>query len=389
MAMLSPTAVQTGSAAKKDRGTTTVAERQQLARQKAYERKAYTKNIKLQEITVFTQQLSSMLEAGLPLVAALEALMDQVENPIFKIIIRDVRNDISGGTTFSGAVRKFPRAFPNLFISMVEAGEASGALADIMGKVAIYFESSLKLQKKVKSAMTYPVSVITMACGLVSILLIKVIPVFDAMFKDFGAKLPAPTQFLIDLSHFMTSYWWAILGGGYIIYQVYIRFTSTPRGREIKHRVFAKLPIIGNLTRKINVSRFCRTYAILLKSGVPILRSIEICSKASDNIFIENACTEINRTISSGGQLSEVLATQTYFPSTVRHMARAGEQTGNIDGMMNKVADFYDNEIDNIVASLTSLMEPLLICFLGVVIGGIVMAMFMPIFQLSSVAGGN
>jgi type IV pilus assembly protein PilC len=272
---------------------------------------------------------------------------------------------------------------------MVEAGEASGALADIMGKVAVYFESSLKLQKKVKSAMTYPVSVITMACGLVSILLIKVIPVFDAMFKDFGAKLPAPTQFLIDLSHFMQSYWWALIGGGYIIFQVYKRFTSTPRGREIKHRVFAKLPIIGNLTRKINVSRFCRTYAILLKSGVPILRSIEICSRASDNIFIENACTEINRTISSGGQLSEVLATQVYFPSTVRHMARAGEQTGNIDGMMNKVADFYDNEIDNIVASLTSLMEPLLICFLGVVIGGIVMAMFMPIFQLSSVAGNG
>jgi len=149
-----------------------------------------------------------------------------------------------------------------------------------------------------------------------------------------------------------------------------------------------KLPIIGNLTRKINVSRFCRTYAILLKSGVPILRSIEICSKASDNIFIENACVAINRTVSSGGQLSEVIATQPYFPNTVRHMMRAGEQTGNVDGMMNKVADYYDNEIDNLVAALTSLMEPLLICFLGVVVGGIVMAMFMPIFQLSNVAGG-
>ncbi len=367
----------------------TFAERQALAKQKAYERAAHRKQIKLMEITVFTQQLSSMLEAGLPLVSALEALMDQTENPVFKIVIREVRNDISGGTTFSGAVRKFPNAFPNLFISMVEAGEASGALADIMGKVAVYFESSLKLQKKVKSAMTYPVSVITMAVGLVSILLIKVIPVFEDMFGSFGAKLPAPTQFLIDLSHFLASWWWAILLGGYLFMQGFKRVTSTPKGREMKHRAMSKLPIVGNLTRKINVSRFCRTYAILLKSGVPILRAIEICAKASDNIFIENACLAINRTVSSGGQLSEVIATQPYFPNTVRHMMKAGEQTGNVDGMLNKVADYYDNEIDNIVASLTSLMEPLLICFLGVVIGGIVMAMFMPIFQLSNVAGGN
>jgi len=390
MTMITPTAARTsGTGNKVAPKKLTFAERQALAKQKAYEKAAHRKRIKLAEITVFTQQMSSMLEAGLPLVSALEALMDQTENPVFKIIIREVRNDISGGTTFSAAVRKFPNAFPNLFISMVEAGEASGALADIMGKVAIYFESSLKLQKKVKSAMTYPVSVITMACGLVSILLIKVIPVFEDMFNSFNAKLPAPTLFLIAISHFLGHWWWAILGGMYGFYKLYAKVTATPRGREIKHRVFAKLPIIGNLTRKINVSRFCRTYAILLKSGVPILRAIEICSKASDNIFIEQACVQINRTVSSGGQLSEVIGTQPYFPNTVRHMMKAGEQTGNVDGMLNKVSDYYDNEIDNIVASLTSLMEPLLICFLGVVIGGIVMAMFMPIFQLSNVAGNG
>jgi type IV pilus assembly protein PilC len=378
-----------------------MAERNALARQKGYESKAHRKKIKLQEITVFTQQLSSMLEAGLPLVAALEALMDQTENPVFKIIIRDVRNDISGGTTFSQAVRKFPNAFPNLFVSMVEAGEASGALASIMGKVSGYFEESLKLQKKVKSAMTYPTTVICMAVGLVSILLIKVIPVFKDMFSSFGATLPAPTLFLIGISDFLSpdfSGWttWItkisilhLIAGGYVLFLIYKRVTGTPKGRAAKHRVMSKLPIVGNLTRKINVSRFCRTYAILLRSGVPILRSIDICSKASDNIFIENACVSITRTVSSGGQLSEVIATQPYFPSTVRHMIRAGEQTGNVDGMMNKVSDYYDNEINNIVASLTSLMEPLLICFLGVVIGGIVMAMFMPIFQLSSVAGGQ
>jgi type IV pilus assembly protein PilC len=388
MSMMTPAASAPAMGGKGAPKKMTFAERQAISKQKAYERAAHRKQIKLMEITVFTQQLSSMLEAGLPLVSALEALMDQTENPVFRVVIREVRNDISGGTTFSGAVRKFPNAFPNLFTSMVEAGEASGALADIMSKVASYFESSLKLQKKVKSAMTYPVSVITMACGLVSILLIKVIPVFKDMFDSFGAKLPAPTLFLIGLSDFLASWWWAILITGYILFQVYKRFTATPRGRTLKHRVMSKLPIIGNLTQKINVSRFCRTYAILLKSGVPILRSIEICSKASDNIFIEQACVAINRTVSSGGQLSEVIATQSYFPNTVRHMMKAGEQTGNVDGMMNKVADYYDNEINNIVASLTSLMEPLLICFLGVVIGGIVMAMFMPIFQLSNVAGG-
>jgi type IV pilus assembly protein PilC len=389
MAMLTPTATQPVAGSKaKPKGT--FAERQQIARQKAYERQARRKGIKLQEITVFTQQLSSMLGAGLPLVSALEALMDQTENPVFKIIIREVRNDISSGTTFSGAVRKFPNAFPNLFISMVEAGEASGALSDIMGKVSTYFEDSLKLQKKVKSAMTYPLTVICMAAGLVSILMIKVIPVFEQMFKDFGnAKLPAPTLFLIAISDFMQDYWWAIGLTIYGTFQVYKRVTATPRGRSIKHHVISKLPIVGNLSRKINISRFCRTYSILLKSGVPILRAIEICAKASDSVFIEQSCYEINRTISSGGQLSECLATQSYFPSTVRHMARAGEQTGNVDGMMNKVADFYDNEIDNIVGALTSLMEPLLICFLGVVVGGIVIAMFMPIFMLSSVAGNG
>jgi len=389
MTMMTPTATQAAVSNKTAPKKASFAERQAIAKQKAYERAAHKKKIKLAEVCAFTQQLSSMLQAGLPLVSALEALMDQVENPVFKVVVREVRNDISGGTSFSQAVRKFPNAFPNLFISMVEAGEASGALADIMGKVAEYFESSLKLQKKVKSAMTYPVSVITMACGLVSILLIKVIPVFEEMFSSFNAKLPAPTQFLIDVSHFLGSWWWAILLGGYGFMKLFAKVTSTPKGREMKHRVVAKLPIVGGLTQKINVSRFCRTYAILLKSGVPILRSIEICSKASDNIFVEQACLAINRTVSSGGQLSEVIATQPYFPNTVKHMMKAGEQTGNVDGMLNKVADYYDNEIDNIVGSLTSLMEPILICFLGVVVGGIVMAMFMPIFQLSNVAGNG
>lgn len=383
MAMLS----QSASSASAPKKKSSFAESQRLAKQKAYEKQAKRKKIKLDEITVFTQQISSMLEAGLPLVSALEALQEQTENPVFQIIIRDVRNDISGGTSFSEAVRKFPNAFPNLFISMVEAGEASGALADIMAKVAVYFEDSLALVKKVKSAMTYPVAVICLAIGLVNVLLIFVIPVFAEMFAGFGAELPKPTQMLIDLSDFLKKWIIALIVGGVVGFKLLGKFTSTPKGRRIKDNVYKKLPIVGNLTQKVNVSRFCRTYAILLRSGVPILRALEICASASNNTFIEDACQDINRHISQGGQLSEVLATNPYFPSMVKHMAKAGEQTGNVDGMMNKISDFYDVEIDNIVDSLTSLMEPILICVLGVVIGGIVMAMFLPIFQLSSVVG--
>ncbi len=385
MAMLSQSATTGGGGPKKKKMS--FAESQRLAKQRAYEKQAKRKKIKLADLTIFTQQISSMLEAGLPLVAALEALQEQTENPVFSIIIRDVRNDISSGTAFSDAVRKFPRAFPNLFISMVEAGEASGALADIMGKVAVYFEESLALQKKVKSAMTYPVAVICLAVGLVAVLLIKVIPIFAEMFASFGSELPKPTQMLIDVSEFLQAYIIHIIIGVIALFFLYKKVTETPRGREVRDTFFSKLPIMGNLTRKINVSRFCRTYAILLRSGVPILRALEICASASNNTFIEKAAANISRNISQGGQLSETIAQTPYFPPMVKHMARAGEQTGNVDGMMTKISDFYDTEVDNIVESLTSLMEPILICVLGVVIGSIVMAMFMPIFQLSQVVG--
>lgn len=363
-------------------------ESQKLAKLKAYEKQAKKKKIKLEALCIFTQQLSSMLEAGLPLVSALEALQEQTEDPVFQIIIRDVRIDVSGGTAFSVAVAKFPRAFPNLFISMVEAGEASGGLASILGKVAVYFEDSVKLTKKVKGAMTYPAAVIGLAVALVNVLLVFVIPVFAEMFEGFGAKLPAPTQMLIDTSNFMKSNIIYIILILVIIFKGVSKFVATPKGRVVKDRVLFKIPVVGELIQKIAVSRFCRTYAILLRAGVPILRSIEIVSKASGSTFIEEACKEISRAISQGGQLSEVVAQNAYFPPTVKFMAKAGEQTGNVDGMMNKVADFFDNDIQNTISALTSLMEPVLICFLGVFVGGIVMCMFLPIFQLSSVVGG-
>lgn len=361
------------------------AEGQRLAKRKAYEKQAPRKKIKLQELTVFTQQLSAMLEAGLPLVTALEALEDQTENPVFQIIIRNVRTDVSAGKSFSDSCAVYPRAFPNLFISMVEAGEASGGLAEILDKTSVYFEETVKLVKQIKGAMTYPIAVIGLAVALVNVLLIFVIPVFAEMFSDFGKDLPKPTQILIDLSAFLKSYIVFIIIGIFIFIWGFKRFVATPKGRRIRDQAVLKIPVIGELTRKVSLSRFCRTYAILMRAGVPILRTLEIVRNASDNTYVEAACKEVSKHISQGGQVSEVLAIDPYFPPMVKHMTRAGEQTGNVDGMMVKVADFYDSEVDTLVAALTSLMEPLLICFLGVVIGGIVMAMFLPIFQLSSV----
>ncbi|MGA1205226.1 MAG: type II secretion system F family protein [Opitutales bacterium] len=363
-------------------------ESQRLAKQKQYEKQARRKKIKLDQLTVFTQQLSSMLEAGLPLVSALEALQEQTEDPVFQVVIRNVKVDISGGTAFSEAVAKYPNAFPNLFVSMVEAGEASGGLASILGKVAIYFEDTVKLIKQVKSAMTYPIAVIALAVGLVQVLLIFVIPVFAEMFSSFGKELPKPTQLLISTSNFLKSYIIFIIAGAVAFWYVMKRILKTPGGRRAKDVVMLKIPVVGALIQKIALSRFCRTYAILLRSGVPILRTLEIVSNASGNTFIELACKDISRNISQGGQLSETIAEIPYFPPTVKHMARAGEQTGNVDGMMGKIADFYDAEIETTVDALTSLMEPMLIVFLGVVIGGIVMAMFLPIFNLAGVVGG-
>lgn len=361
---------------------------QALARQKSLEKKSKTYKLKLGHLAVFTQQLASMLEAGLPLVAALEALQEQTEDAVFRIIIRDVRTDIAAGNSFSAAVKKFPNAFNSLFVSMVEAGEASGGLAEILAKVAAYFESSVKLTKKVKSAMTYPIAVVALAVILVQVLLIFVIPVFAEMFKDFGAKLPAPTQALIDVSNFMRSNILYIIVAAFLLFKAWIKFIKTPKGRAFKDEMLMKLPIFGNLIRKITLSRFCRTYATLLRSGVPILRTLEIVSASSNKVQVEQACLDISRHISAGGQVSEILAQNSFFPPMMRHMAKAGESTGNVDGMMQKTADFYDTECESIIAALTSLIEPMLIVFLGVFVGGIVMAMFLPIFQLSSVVAG-
>jgi len=361
------------------------AESQRLAKLKVAEKKSHKSKIKLEEMAIFTQQLSSMLGAGLPLVSALEALQEQTSNLIFQVIIRSVRIDVASGTPFSEACAKYPNGFPKLFVSMVQAGEASGNLGDILEKTSSYFDESVKLNKKVKSALTYPVTVILFAIVLVNVLLIFVIPVFAEMFTSFGGQLPAPTQFLIDLSNFLKNYIVFIILGLVIGIKVLGRFFKTPKGRQVKDFLLLRIPIFGELVRKVSISRFCRTFSILMKSGVPILQSLEIVSSGANNVYVEKACSDISRTVSQGGQISEVLAVTPYFPSLIKHMTQAGEQTGDIDSMMVKISDFYDIEIENTVNALTSLLEPLLIVVLGVIIGGIVMAMFLPIFKMPTV----
>ncbi len=367
-----------------------------MAKQKSFERRAKSYKVPLESLAIFTAQLAALLSAGLPLVSSLEALQEQMEDPVFRVIIRDVRLEISAGSSFSAAVKKYPKGFNSLFISMVEAGEASGNLAEILQKVAAYFESTVKLTKKVKSAMAYPVAVIGLAVVLVNVLLIFVIPVFAEMFSGFGSKLPAPTQLLIDVSDFLKPAFGfpdvftkiSILHIGVVLYglwKVWKKFTATPKGREFKDNLVHRAPIFGPLSHKITLSRFCRTYATLMRSGVQILRTLEIVASASGKVQVEKACAEIAKHISQGGQVSDILAINSYFPPMMKHMIKAGESTGNVDGMMSKVADFFDTEIDATVGALTSLIEPLLICFLGVVVGGIVMAMFLPIFNMASV----
>jgi len=384
----SPNVLSTSGASAKGAGRRAGRSAQSLAKQKAVEKRAKSYKLKLQDLAVFTQQLASMLEAGLPLITSLEALQEQTDNPVFQVIIREVRTEIAAGNSFSDSVKKFPNAFPALFVSMVEAGEASGGLAEILSKVALYFESTVRLVKKVKSAMTYPIAVIGLAVILVNVLLIFVIPVFAEMFADFGAKLPAPTQALIDLSDWLKANFFYVAISSFILFKLWMRFVKTPKGRRVRDRLLFRVPVFGNLLLKIALSRFCRTYATLIRSGVPILRTLEIVASSSNKVQIEDACKEISKHIAAGGQVSEILATNAFFPPMMKHMVRAGESTGNVDGMMVKIADFYDTETETIIASLTSLIEPMLIVFLGVVVGGIVMAMFLPIFQLSSVAGG-
>ena len=347
-----------------------------------------TWTVKETDLVLFTRQLSTMIEAGISLVQAMTALYDQCDpkrQRSLRHIISDVTTRVQGGETFHESIAKHPRVFDRLFVSMVKAGEHGGLLAEILDRLAGFLEASARLRKKVKSAMTYPVIVICIAFAITVFLLVKVVPIFGEIFQDFGAKLPAPTQFLIDVSEFMRNEWYFLIlgfGGAFFGLRAFVRST---RGKQLWDRWKLKLPIFGPLIHKICMSRFSRTFAQLIRSGVPILEVLDIVGGASGNHVVETSIKGVSEDVEKGDNLSVALSKKPIFPPMMLRMVSAGEATGKIDTMLEKMADFWDEEIEAMLDALTSLIEPLLIVFLGVIVGGIVIAMFLPIFKLNEV----
>jgi type IV pilus assembly protein PilC len=335
-----------------------------------------------QLIAIFTRQFSVMIDAGLPLVQCLEILAGQQENKTFKRALIQIRQDVESGSNLADSMRKHPKIFDDLYTNMVAAGEAGGILDTILQRLAQYIEKSVKLNSQVKSAMIYPVAVISIAVIVVTIILWKVIPVFAALFKGLGAELPMPTQIVIWLSNFIADFWWliALVIGG-TVYSLR-RYHETYKGKRVLDNILLKAPIIGMLMRKIAVARFCRTLSTLTSSGVPILDGLQITARTAGNSIIEDAIMATRKSVEEGKTISEPLADTDVFPSMVVQMIAVGEQTGALDTMLSKIADFYEDEVDNAVAGLMKLLEPVLIAFLGVAIGGIVIAMYMPMFTL-------
>lgn len=345
--------------------------------------------VALNDLVVFTRQLATMLDAGLAMVQSLQALAEQTTNKVMRDVIKDITVRVEGGDSFSTALTKHPKAFNKLYVCMVDAGEKGGLLAEILARLATYLENTARLRKKVKSAMMYPTVVSVVAIGITIFLLVKVVPVFGDIFKDFGAKLPAPTQYLISVSNVIQHYLILVLlvmGGSIYGWFTYIK---TKQGREFWDRLRIKLPIFGPIAHKICLARFTRTLASLIRSGVPILEVLNIVANTCGNVIMEQAIKTAAGDIERGEGISAALAKHPIFPSMIIRMMTAGEQTGKIDSMLERVADFLDEEIETTLSGLTSLIEPLLIVFLGVVVGGIVICMFLPIFQLGNIVSGN
>jgi len=345
-------------------------------------------SVKETDLVLFTRQLSTMVEAGITLVEALTALYEQCDpkrQRNLRHIISDVTSHVQGGETLHESIAKHPRVFNRLFVSMVKAGEHGGLLADILDRLAGFLEASARLRKKIKSAMTYPVIVICIALSITTFLLVRVVPIFGEIFKDFGAKLPAPTQFLLDVSDFIRARWYfLLLGIGGTIFGIRT-FLRSKRGKEWSDRWKLKLPIFGPLVHKICMSRFSRTFAQLIRSGVPILEVLDIVGGSSGNHVIETSLKSVSEDVEKGDNLSVALSKASIFPPMLLRMVSAGEATGKIDTMLEKMADFWDEEIEAMLDALTSLIEPMLIVVLGLIVGGIVIAMFLPIFKLNEV----
>jgi type IV pilus assembly protein PilC len=338
-------------------------------------------------LAVFTRQFSVMIDAGLPLVQCLEILALQQEHKNFQKILLQVRQDVEAGSTLADAMRRHPKAFDNLYVNMIAAGEAGGILDTILQRLSVYIEKAVKLRSQVRSAMIYPVAVIFIAAIVVAVILLKVIPTFAALFTSLGAELPLPTRVVIAASNFLARYFiFVVIAIAAVAYGIR-RYYKTYRGRRVIDGLLLKTPILGMILRKISVARFCRTLATLTSSGVPILESLDITARTAGNAIVEDAILETRKSVEGGKTIVEPLKESNVFPNMVVQMIGVGEQTGALDAMLNKIADFYEDEVDVAVQGLVKLMEPVMIFILGVIIGGIVIAMYLPMFTLINKIG--
>jgi type IV pilus assembly protein PilC len=342
------------------------------------------KGVAAKSLAVFTRQFSVMIDAGLPLVQCLDILGAQEEDKNFAAVIHQTRTDVESGASLAEAMRKHPKTFDPLFTNMIAAGEAGGILDTILKRLATYIEKAVKLKGQVKSAMIYPIAVIVIAAVVVGVILWKVIPTFAAMFEGLGAQLPLPTRIVIAMSEGVVKFGLFIIVGIVVAGFLFRRYYKTDNGRHVIDRVVLKLPVLGMLMRKIAVARFCRTLSTLIASGVPILDGLEITARTSGNAIIEDAIMTTRKSIERGETISAPLRETEIFPPMVTQMISVGEATGALDAMLAKIADFYEEEVDTAVAGMLTLLEPIMIAFLGVVVGGIVIAMYMPIFDMIS-----
>jgi type IV pilus assembly protein PilC len=335
------------------------------------------------DILVFTRQFSVMIDAGLPLVQALDILGSQADNPTFKKVLLQVKGRVEAGSTFADALAEHPKVFDQLFVQLTRAGEIGGILDTILQRLGAYIEKNEKLARRVKGAMVYPGVVLTIAVGVLVVLLAFVTPTFEKMFKDFGGSMPAPTQFMIDLSHGLLDYWYWYVAVPIAFVVAFKLFVNNPKGRDLWDSFVLKTPLFGPLIRKVAVARFTRTLGTMLSSGVPILDALEIVAKSAGNKTIERSILYVRAKISEGKNIAGPLAETKVFPPMVVQMIGVGEATGAMDTMLNKVADFYDDEVDVAVGALTSMLEPLMMVFIGGMVGGFMVAMYLPIFSIA------
>jgi type IV pilus assembly protein PilC len=349
----------------------------------------FQKKVSPKEIVVFTRQLSTMIDAGLPLVQGLEVLASQQKNKTFKKILRDTKSDVESGSTFADALKKHPKQFDRLFCNMIAAGEVGGILDDVLKRLADYMEKALRLKRKVKGALTYPIIVLSISALVLGVILIFVIPVFEQMFADFGGALPVPTQMVVNLSNFVKSYFPLMIGVLVIMVFLFRKYYNTEKGRRVVDRLILKSPAFGPLLKKVAVSKLTRTLGTLIDSGVPILETLNVAAGTAGNKIVEEAIYNVRSSISEGRTIAQPLGESGIFPAMVVQMISVGETTGALDQMLNKIADFYDEEVETAVDALTSMIEPFMIVFLGGTVGSIIIAMYLPIFKMAGVVSGG